>query len=156
MNYVRALDLRPGDIVYIPNSTGQWSQNFDKITSIQHGELSRMLTVYLEEGLNFRVFPNGLVPLVNITKPYNMKEEQIMKPLGKLDKATATAMVSLFSYSQLKLLKESLKNELDRIMEEERFHPSKTIEQLEEYNRRLNEWVKTNDTITRTMIYLGE
>lgn len=148
MNFIRAASLRVGDVVHIPNN-GEWTQTTGKITSIIKGDITGLLTVYLEKGLSFRIFPSGQVPFVIIGNTPNnqneeQNEEQNMKPLGELDK------------SQLKLLKESLMLQFDKTIDEERFNPSRTIEQLEEYNQKLNEWIKVNDLITRTIIYLKE
>jgi len=62
MNFVRAASLRVGNVVYIPNHNGQWIEATGVVTKIELGNITGMLTIYLEDGANFRAFPNSNVP----------------------------------------------------------------------------------------------
>lgn len=150
MNYLRGADLRVGDVVYIPNSIGQWSQTTDKITSIISGDLSGMLTLYLEKGLSFRVYPNTQVPFVPVAEQVKQKEKTPMDNTNTI----RDALVGIYTLRELQLLKRALSKQLDDLIDEERRRPSQTIEQLEEFNRRLHEWIKINAPISAAIIYL--
>ena len=154
MNFLRAADLRVGDVVHIPNHIGQWSQVTDKITLIINGDLSGMLTLHLEKGLSFRVHPNGQVPFVNVAQPYNVKKETPVNTTVKDPKIIREALVGIYTLSELQLLNRSLNKQLNDLVDEKKSRPSRTIEALEEFERKFDEWLKVSNTISAAIIYL--
>ena len=62
-NTTRALGLRSGERVHIPNANGQWTPAVATVIAKNRDEETGMIVVCLDNGGSFRVFPMNQVAI---------------------------------------------------------------------------------------------